>query len=117
MTPHTCPVCEGHGRRPDKPKKDCRACDGSCIVWEPGSTTFIDVRPRYPYAWWGVLPPYGPYWYGNGYTVPCTLTTDSLSATTIIDASDYTTGFTTGDLTSTYTISGGSMNTTDWHVT
>ena len=56
MTPFKCPACDGYGKRERKPggkRKKCRACQGSCIVWDSAPT----YRPA-PYYW-------QPYWYGN----------------------------------------------------
>jgi hypothetical protein len=66
MTPYKCPACDGYGRRERKPggrKKRCRACDGSCVVWD----TSFTYRPA-PHYW------HNPYWY-NG-VVLCGNTTD-----------------------------------------
>lgn len=57
MTPFKCPACDGYGKRARKPggkRKKCRACQGSCILWES-----VPVYRPAPYYW------HNPYWYGN----------------------------------------------------
>lgn len=36
MTPHTCPVCDGRGQRPDD-STPCVACAATGIVWASGT--------------------------------------------------------------------------------
>ena len=54
-TPHKCPVCGGHGKLPDKwggtgtymptATRQCHACKGTGVVWEPSFTPVL-VRQR-----------------------------------------------------------------------
>jgi len=72
MTPFKCPACDGYGKRERKPggkRKKCRACQGSCIVWDSAPT----YRPA-PHYW------HSPYWYSSG-TITCSNTTDSTYVT------------------------------------
>ena len=54
MTPHQCPVCVGEGEVPDYPNshsfttyvvklKECPACKGACVLWEPGSSLPLGI--------------------------------------------------------------------------
>jgi len=105
MTPFKCPACDGYGKRERKPggkRKKCRACQGSCIVWDSAPT----YRPA-PYYW------HNPYWYHNGipWTVLCssdTATTTatiayngdlSAASTSIVDVGGYTTDLSTASWT------------------
>ncbi|KKM73378.1 hypothetical protein LCGC14_1411160 [marine sediment metagenome] len=50
-TPHKCPVCGGHGKLPDKwggtgtytptATRQCHACKGTGMVWEPQPTPTV----------------------------------------------------------------------------
>lgn len=62
MKPHKCPVCNGEGERQNPnsnlEKIQCKACKGTCIVWEFELNPVPQVPficPIYPY-----YPPWSP---------------------------------------------------------
>lgn len=75
MTPHKCPVCEGHQTVPpgiytdqpiDSPRLQCRTCSGKGVLWAPDAsdtrlasrmpTIAPPLNPRNPFDY----PPYQP---------------------------------------------------------